>query len=63
MIFLQEGNNQVFPSYDSIRSSLSGICEILAEADGTILSISAGMHSIIPESAIRSGNIWNWNVI
>jgi hypothetical protein len=46
------------PSYDHIRRSLAQDCEILAEMDGTILSLSAGSSLHLPAEVIAE-NIYS----
>lgn len=60
IFFIQPDNNQMFPSYDEIRNSLSQACEIITEKNGTILSLSKGALGVIPDEIVKSGNIVNW---
>ena len=64
LVFLIKPDNPPdFPSYDSIRSSLSESCEILAEMDGTILSMSSGSSIPIPADVLLNNNILKWDVL
>ena len=63
IFFTPPEKEPVIPSYDSIRLSLSSSCEVLAETDGTILSISSEMKRFMSEQFLDTDNIWNWKCL
>ena len=63
VFFIKPDNPPDFPSYDTIRRSLSESCEILAEMDGTILSISSGSSIPIPADVLLNNNILKWDAL
>ncbi|HOL40535.1 MAG TPA: methyl-accepting chemotaxis protein [Methanospirillum sp.] len=63
IFFIEPDRPSEFPSYDSIRRSLSHQCEILAELDGTILSMTSGHRIPIPADVLVHNNILKWDVL
>ncbi|HOJ97544.1 MAG TPA: hypothetical protein PK024_11995, partial [Methanospirillum sp.] len=63
IFFIEPDRPSEFPSYDSIRRSLSHQCEILAELDGTILSMTSGHRIPIPADVLGHNNILKWDVL
>lgn len=63
VFFIKPDNPPEFHSYDKIRNSLSESCEILAEMDGTILSMSSGSSIPLPADIILNNNILKWDVL
>jgi len=60
VFFILPDNEIRYPSYNAIRDSLSSSCEVIAETDGTILSISSEMQRFISGQSLDEKNIWNW---
>ncbi|MBN1166102.1 MAG: PAS domain-containing protein [Methanospirillaceae archaeon] len=65
IFFSSSEDNPSVPTYDTIRESLSGSVEILAEQDGTILSLSSAAVTtdLMTGDLQTERNIWNWGIL